>query len=135
MMLGEPHIYGMRNALLHGELQPHEQAFAQFLLIGSFSLNYLLDPKSETPPPIGQVRLAAHLCKSFRIVGVESGVCGIIGSIQIRCYLWRFPFPESHSRAPETPFRSRIQCGDYAICLLSVRLESSWLYLCEPPRS
>src|ERR1700730_18471354 len=29
----------------------------QFLLIGSFSLNYLLDPKSETPPPIGQVRL------------------------------------------------------------------------------
>jgi hypothetical protein len=55
-------------------------------------------------------------------VGVESGVCGIIGSIQIRCYLWRFPFPESHSRATETPFRSRIQCGDYAICLLSVRL-------------
>src|SRR5580693_8634332 len=30
----------------------------QFLPIGSFSLNYLLDPKSETPPPIGQVRLA-----------------------------------------------------------------------------
>src|ERR1700730_3046845 len=29
----------------------------QFLPIGSFSLNYLLDPKSETPPPIGQVRL------------------------------------------------------------------------------
>src|SRR4029077_2180735 len=65
---------------------------------------------------------AAHLCKSFRIVGVESGVCGIIGSVQIRCYLWRFPFPVSHSRAPETPFRSRIQCGEYAICLLSVRL-------------
>src|ERR1700730_3954426 len=29
----------------------------QFLPIGSFSLNYLLDPKSDTPPPIGQVRL------------------------------------------------------------------------------
>src|ERR1700680_4927367 len=32
----------------------------QFLLIGSFSLNYLLDPKSETPPPIGQVRLTGR---------------------------------------------------------------------------
>jgi len=32
----------------------------QFLLIGSFSLNYLLDPKSETPPPIGQVRLESR---------------------------------------------------------------------------
>ena len=28
------------------------------MIIGYFSLNYLLDPKSETPPPIGQVRLA-----------------------------------------------------------------------------
>src|SRR6202049_5375326 len=33
----------------------------QFLPIGSFSLNYLLDPKSETPPPIGQVRLGMLL--------------------------------------------------------------------------
>jgi hypothetical protein len=33
----------------------------------------------------------------------------------------RFPFPESHSQAAETPFRSKIQCGDYTICLLSVR--------------
>src|SRR3984893_13908173 len=29
----------------------------KFLPIGSFSLNYLLDPKSKTLPPIGQVRL------------------------------------------------------------------------------
>jgi hypothetical protein len=56
---------------------------------------------------------AAHLCKSFRIVGVDSGVCGIIGPVCIRCFVRRFPFPESHSRAAETPFRSKIQCGDY----------------------
>ena len=39
-------------------MTPTTAVSRQFLLIGSFSLNYLLDPKSETSPPIGQVRLA-----------------------------------------------------------------------------
>jgi hypothetical protein len=45
-----------------------QETGSPFLPIGSFSLNYLLDPKSETSPPIGQVRLAKssrHREKAF----------------------------------------------------------------------
>src|ERR1700686_3853404 len=42
--------------------------------MGSFSLNYLLDPKSETPPPIGQVRLTESAASAgIRLLEMAGG--------------------------------------------------------------